>query len=514
MKTKSFILILLTILALSKTAVFAEGFYLKKIDKNTGSKDMEVTLNWVESKLSMALNFEADLEDQKQWLTASEGPFVSVEIKVTDSDDFVSDNLKVKNIKDNIIPFKFGPIIYMDDVHLTRISSVFSEQEEQEYPHPLHAEVKATDTDNIILINAEVKNLNNNNISFNLSQVLLTGAGESYKPFAYSNYGKPVSSKRDVTFELLPGESRTYNFYYFINQKYNNFNFNFKNLTPVQLKRIPDPRSIKQRLDELKSESAEVRAEAVKALGIIKNPATLKSLIKALNDKNPTVRRKTVMALGEIKDIRALDPLISVVRDTASAARFEAVRALGCFKNPKAVDALIEVLKEDWTGNSLAAEILGETGDPKAVAPLIETLARKHDPRNLKFVSSKALDKIEPNWRDREDAKKISLEYVTALRNDDLHKQIWAAMQLAQFRDIRAIPDLIKLLSNKNDMARREASAVLGEFKSKDAIQILKNLSKNDKDSDIRSAALKALEKILNKTDLNSELDIISNTNQ
>ena len=71
MKIKSFILILLTILTLSKTTAFAEGGNFKKIDKNTSNKDMEVALNWVESRVSMGLYIEFK-KTLKYWPSASE----------------------------------------------------------------------------------------------------------------------------------------------------------------------------------------------------------------------------------------------------------------------------------------------------------------------------------------------------------------------------------------------------------------------------------------------------------
>lgn len=105
-------------------------------------------------------------------------------------------------------------------------------------------------------------------------------------------------------------------------------------------------------------------------------------MIEALRDRN--IRWDAAKALGEIKDARAVEPLIEALKEYYWGARSSVAEALGKIKDIRAVVPLISVLKdeewrirEDWRLRRNAALALAEIKDARAVEPLIEALKDK-----------------------------------------------------------------------------------------------------------------------------------------
>ena len=67
---------------------------------------------------------------------------------------------------------------------------------------------------------------------------------------------------------------------------------------------------------------------------------------------------------------------------------------------------------------------------------------------------------------------------------------------LAGFRDTRAIDALTIALSDQNDEVRQAAAAGLGEVGDERSIARLERLEDNDASSDVRAAAVQAIERI------------------
>jgi HEAT repeat protein len=59
--------------------------------------------------------------------------------------------------------------------------------------------------------------------------------------------------------------------------------------------------------------------------------------IKALMDTNPEIRKQAVRDLGELKDIRAVDPLLPVTNDEDVGVRRSAIEALGKIGDARAI---------------------------------------------------------------------------------------------------------------------------------------------------------------------------------
>jgi hypothetical protein len=96
------------------------------------------------------------------------------------------------------------------------------------------------------------------------------------------------------------------------------------------------------------------------------------SLIELLNDKSSRVRNEAAKALGNIGNTQAVKPLIDALNEgRLSDLPYRVFRDMGT----AAVEPLIELLSHEKTRvRTVAASQLGDIGDVRAVAPLIEAL--------------------------------------------------------------------------------------------------------------------------------------------
>ncbi len=137
-------------------------------------------------------------------------------------------------------------------------------------------------------------------------------------------------------------------------------------------------------IKKLQSNRPQIRAQAVKELGKIKDARTVPPLINALKDTDAYVRGQAVWILGEIKDSRAVQPLITTLKDDDYLyIREESLRALAKIKDVQAVQPLIDALKDENPEIiEEAAKALIEFG-----APAIEPLNRALKENNLRVVA-------------------------------------------------------------------------------------------------------------------------------
>jgi len=140
-----------------------------------------------------------------------------------------------------------------------------------------------------------------------------------------------------------------------------------------------------------------VRRRAADALGGIRDLSAVEPLIASLADTDHDVRAAITNALGQIGDERAVNPLVAKLDDKDPAVR-EAISKALCRIGHPSVEPLLSVLKR---GDRRAAEILGEIGDPRALADLdislgdnrdgvsaaaADALGKFNDPRAIEFL--------------------------------------------------------------------------------------------------------------------------------
>ena len=114
-------------------------------------------------------------------------------------------------------------------------------------------------------------------------------------------------------------------------------------LTIASLMRIRSPASVEPLARQLKSNDAEIRAQAANALARLRQPidAAVPALIEALNDGDADVRANAARALGASKDARAVEPLVKLLGDKNDRVQVNAVRALTALNDRRAVEPLV-----------------------------------------------------------------------------------------------------------------------------------------------------------------------------
>jgi len=122
--------------------------------------------------------------------------------------------------------------------------------------------------------------------------------------------------------------------------------------------------------------SAHVRSEAAWALGMIEDVVGVSALVNALDDEDAQVRSQAAWALGMIESADAVPGLGGALSDESAQVRSQAAWALGMIEDAGAVDALIRALGSDDSSQvrSQAAWALGMIEDERAVDALIDAI--------------------------------------------------------------------------------------------------------------------------------------------
>lgn len=114
-------------------------------------------------------------------------------------------------------------------------------------------------------------------------------------------------------------------------------------LTITALMRVRSVSSVEPLTRQLKSDDADLRAQAANALARIRQPiaSAVPALLEALNDRDHNVRANAARALGASKDERAVEPLIKFLADKNEQVQVSAIRALAGIQDDRAVATLL-----------------------------------------------------------------------------------------------------------------------------------------------------------------------------
>lgn len=280
---------------------------------------------------------------------------------------------------------------------------------------------------------------------------------------------------------------------------------------------------------------------AIYLLGKLKAAGTVDALIGRLHDPNPAVRRFAAIALTEIGDPRAEEQLVALIRDPDPALRTYAAVGLmslggrmsiqlllASLNDPETrwlavrildkigsrdVESLIAALKDERTSwyaeealarldgavlpqleghlrgpdpviSESVARVMGEVGDRRAVAPLLEAIQTAGDTGRS---SAAALIRI---------ADPAAVEpLIELLGSQGEQVRLYAAYALGGIRDRRAVPALTRTLADPSSSVRGIAAHALGQIGSRDATEALVK-ALEDASSHVRATAAYALARI------------------
>lgn len=160
-------------------------------------------------------------------------------------------------------------------------------------------------------------------------------------------------------------------------------------LAIAALMRLQVSVSVEPLARQLKSNDAEIRAQAANALARLRQPieAAVPALIEALNDGDADVRANAARALGASKDARAVEPLVRLLDDKNDRVQVNAVRALSALNDRRGVEPLValgEKLLERHDDDSGKSRVTDTTG--AALIEIITALGAIKDERALPFL--------------------------------------------------------------------------------------------------------------------------------
>ncbi len=116
-------------------------------------------------------------------------------------------------------------------------------------------------------------------------------------------------------------------------------------------------------------------------------------LVKELhNNIDPLVRQYAAYLLGNAKNPRAIQPLVESLADFDKSVREQATIALTTI-GKAAIEPLTKAMKEPkWETRYRAAEALGKIADEKGVKPLVQALKDQED--HVRYMAAKGLREI------------------------------------------------------------------------------------------------------------------------
>jgi HEAT repeat protein len=211
-------------------------------------------------------------------------------------------------------------------------------------------------------------------------------------------------------------------------------------------------------------------------------------LIKALSYvEDANTRQMAAMMLGEIGDARAVKPLIEALKDKVVV--FWAVEALGKIGDPSAIQPLIPLLQKREKSSTAAFEALGRIGGVSAVNVLIPFV--KEGDREA-FEAAKALVLIGTP------AVEPLINVLKEREGDANYKAVrartFAVYALGEIGDLRAMDPLLIAVFEGGDVSEAAAKA-LGKMGNARAVDPLIAMLEN-KGGAARKTAAEALGKI------------------
>lgn len=283
-------------------------------------------------------------------------------------------------------------------------------------------------------------------------------------------------------------------------------------------------------LDDLNSKDAGVRRSAAFALGKMGLPAAgaAPDLVAALReDLKPSVREAAAFALGEIGPTDnsgpILDALLKGMKDNDAKVRRSAAFALGRFGARNATVAVIGDKEIDPNAIVLdnarkAAPALQEAlmdREPivrQSAAFALGDLALRPDPMVVQALSDLAdrdedalvrRDSVSALGRLGSDARKAIRVLLARFRSDEdgvvRRAALDALVDMVTSEDVNIADDFRRALSHRDPDVVRNAAlglANIGGPTSSDAVPVLRKLTANDEEPDVRRLAFTALANI------------------
>jgi len=205
-----------------------------------------------------------------------------------------------------------------------------------------------------------------------------------------------------------------------------------------------------------------VRTQAARALGEVGDSEAAKWLLVACEDEDFLVRiqaHEALVKIGEAAVVPIIEDLGTFGLSSKPFTSFTfKIKILGKIGGHRAVNTLINTLKSDKLRlREAVVEALGETGDARAVKPLITAALKDNDMENKVLkLATVAIGKIgDPGAVD---------PFINALKDKDFLVRKNAVIALHRLGDPKAVGPLIGALKDTDSRVRKGAADALKEL--------------------------------------------------
>ena len=288
-----------------------------------------------------------------------------------------------------------------------------------------------------------------------------------------------------------------------------------KSVASLALRNIRDPRAISPLVEALAWDDAAIGQAVTDTLeGFM--PQAVPVLLDVLkSSKTDSQRYWAVRILGASTDSETTTPLIAALQDRSEKVRAEAARSLGRLKARPAIHSLTETLLRDPLPpvREEAARALGEIGDEQALEALKQALGEL--PYEVRAGALTAMEKMGDEAVSLflqaldEDDERTRTQAATALERNGYVSQLIERLAeesgttagpsflvLLKVARTGVVESLIQALSLPDLQVRVRICQILGEVRSKDAVDALSDVALNDSEWAVRARALEALIRI------------------
>lgn len=255
-------------------------------------------------------------------------------------------------------------------------------------------------------------------------------------------------------------------------------------------------------MENLSHSDAELRVEAARGLGNLRDPRALQALIRALGDENGKAQYAAFSALVKLGDPEAAVPMIDVLLSAPDSRLWELLRlniglrlrsgllglvARGDEATATRLQHALDDINFDETQRAYLLQLLGRTGCASAVEDLINRLVS--GPESIRFAAADAL-----GWIGDDRAVTPLLVALSEARAEDPVREV-AAEALGRIGNPSAAPVLIAALRDDHEWVRRAAAVALGELGIREAMDALGELLA-DESVIVQDAAFEAIKQL------------------
>lgn len=255
-------------------------------------------------------------------------------------------------------------------------------------------------------------------------------------------------------------------------------------------------------IQQLADDDAEVRAEAARQLGELRQPEAVTALIAALADPNAKAQYAAFSALVKIGDPQAAGPMIAVLLRSPASKLWQLLKLnigmrlrsgllnMVTRGDTATADRLTDAVRHgdyDEIQRGYFIQLIGRTADARAVSWLNGLVLGDND-----LMKAAAADAL--GWIGDKRAVTVLL---TALHEAEKHSAVRevAAEALGRIGDVSALNALIRALRDDSEWVRRAAAVSLGELGDAGAMNALGD-ALSDESALVQDAAFDAIRRL------------------